>query len=190
MRTLILALALTVGLGVSAQAAEKYAFDSSHSQAIFSYNHLGYSTTFGMFSGFTGQAMLDAENPENSSVTASIKVADLITGWGGRTKHFLSADFFNAEMNDTITFTSTKVETTGEKTAKVTGNLELNGVELPITLDVVLNKMGDHPRAKKPWAGFDASVSLTRSDFKLGLYAPYVGDAVDIKISVEMAKAD
>ena len=30
-------------------AAEKYMLDSSHSQIVFSYDHLGYSTGYGMF---------------------------------------------------------------------------------------------------------------------------------------------
>ena len=33
-----------------ALAADKYMLDSSHSQIVFSYDHLGYSTTYGMFS--------------------------------------------------------------------------------------------------------------------------------------------
>ena len=52
-------------------APEKYVLDSSHSQVLFSYDHLGYSTTWGMFSGFEGEIMFDQDSPANSTVTVS-----------------------------------------------------------------------------------------------------------------------
>lgn len=38
---------------VSAETTN-YALDASHNQILFGYNHLGYSTTWNMFSGFEG----------------------------------------------------------------------------------------------------------------------------------------
>ena len=43
--------------------AEKYMLDASHSQIVFSYDHLGFSTSWGMFSGFEGEIMFDQANP-------------------------------------------------------------------------------------------------------------------------------
>ena len=48
---------------------EKYVLDASHSQVLFSYNHLGYSTTWGLFSGFDGEIMFDQDAPAESSET-------------------------------------------------------------------------------------------------------------------------
>jgi len=61
MKSVLLATALTLG-ATSAFAAEKYVLDASHSQIVFTYNHLGFSTTTSMFSGFDGEIMLD-ESP-------------------------------------------------------------------------------------------------------------------------------
>jgi len=58
MKPFILAAALALGV-TPALAAEKYVLDASHSQVIFSYNHLGFSTTYGMFSGFEGEISFD-----------------------------------------------------------------------------------------------------------------------------------
>ena len=55
-----------------------------------------------------------------------------------------------------------------------------------VTLDVTVNKIGEHPTAKAPWAGFDATATIKRTDFGLGLYAPNVSDDVKITISVEL----
>jgi hypothetical protein len=49
------AAALTLSATGAMAEAEKYVLDSSHSQVVFTYNHLGFSTTYGMFSGFEGE---------------------------------------------------------------------------------------------------------------------------------------
>jgi polyisoprenoid-binding protein YceI len=182
---LIAALAATPAL-----AAETYVLDASHSQILFSYDHLGYSTTWGMFSGFDGTISFDAENPAASSVAVSFPVTTMLTGWQERFDHFMSPDFFADSANSTVSFTSTGIEVTGESTALITGDLTLNGVTKSVVLDTVLNQKGDHPMAGKPWMGFDAKTMLLRSEFNLGMFAPFVGDEVTVQISVEAMKAD
>jgi polyisoprenoid-binding protein YceI len=44
--------------------------------------------------------------------------------------------------------------------------------------------------AGKPWAGFDATTTVLRSDYNLGKFAPFVSDEVTIDISIEAMKAD
>ena len=170
--------------------AEKYMLDASHSQIVFSYDHLGFSTTWGMFSGFEGEIMFDQANPAASSVSVSMPVKSMLTGWEGRFQHFMSKDFFDAADDEMVSFASTGIEVTSETTAKITGDLTLNGVTKPVVLDAVLNKTGDHPMANKPWAGFSATTSVLRSDFGLGMFAPYVSDEVAIQISIEAMKAE
>jgi polyisoprenoid-binding protein YceI len=183
-----LALALTAAPAVA--APEKYMLDASHSQILFSYNHLGYSTTWGMFSGFEGEIMFDQEDPANSSVTVSMPVMSMFTGWEGRFDHFMSADFFGATADEMVTFTSTGIEVTGDNTALITGDLTLNGVTKSVVLDAKLNQASDHPMENKPWAGFDATTTLLRSDYNVGAFAPFVSDEVTIQISIEAMKAE
>lgn len=170
--------------------AEKYTLDASHSQIVFSYNHLGYSTTWGMFSGFNGEIMFDQANPAASSVTVSFPVRTMLTGWEARFEHFMSADFFGAAEDEMVTFTSTAIEVTGETTAKITGDLTLNEVTKPVVLDAVVNLVGEHPMEAKPWAGFSATTTLLRSDFNLGQFAPFVSDEFQVQISIEAMKAE
>jgi polyisoprenoid-binding protein YceI len=191
MKTTLVAAALAASLAAPAfAAAEKYVLDASHSQIVFSYDHLGYSTTFGMFSGFEGEIMFDLENPEASSVTVSMPITSMFTGWEQRHAHFMSDDFFGATGEDLVTFTSTGIEITGEDTALITGDLTMNGVTKPVVLNTVLNKVGEHPMANQPWAGFDATTTLLRSDFGVDMFAPFVGDEVAVRISVEAMKAE
>lgn len=187
----VTAAALVAALGTGAGAAPvKYDLDSSHSQVVFSYNHLGFSTTYGMFSGFAGQILFDQEDPANSSVSVSMPVLSMFTGWEQRDGHFMSADFFGAKDGDMVTFASTGIEVTGDVTAKITGDLTLNGITKSVVLDATLNQAANHPMAQKPWAGFDATTVLKRTDFGLGKFAPFVSDEVQVMISVEAQIAE
>lgn len=170
--------------------AEKYVLDPSHSQIVFSYNHLGYSTSYGMFGGIEGEIAFDQANPAASSVQVAFPVTTMLTGWQARFDHFMSPDFFGATEDKTVSFKSTAIEVTGEKTAKITGDLTLNGVTKSVTLDAALTQAGEHPMEKKPWAGFTGTTTLLRSDYNLGMFAPYVSDEVQVMISVEAMKAD
>ncbi len=173
-----------------ATGAQKYVLDPSHSQIVFSYNHLGFSTGTGMFSGFDGVIAFDQADPAASSVSVSFPVKSMLTGWQERFDHLMSPDFFAATDDEMVTFTSTSIEVTGEKTAKIAGDLTLNGVTKPVVLDAVLNQVGDHPMAGKPWAGFSATTTLLRSDYGVGMFAPFVSDEVAVAISFEAMKAD
>lgn len=191
MKFQLIAAALFAANATTAFAApEKYTLDSSHSQIVFSYNHLGFSTGYGMFSGFTGEVVFDAEAPASSSVSVSMPLKSMLTGWQERFDHFMSADFFDATDDETITFTSTGIEVTGENTAVITGDLTLNGVTKSVALDAKLNQAGNHPMANMPWLGFDATTTLLRTDYNLGLFEPYVSNEVDVKITIEAMKAE
>ncbi|MEP2641722.1 YceI family protein [Roseobacter sp.] len=186
----VLFAAALVASASAVSAADTYALDASHSQVLFNYNHLGFSTTFGMFSGFEGEILLDAENPAASSVTVSMPTLSMFTGWEKREAHFMSGDFFGATEDDVITFASTSVELTGDETAKITGDLTMNDVTKSVVLDATLNKKGPHPRSGVEWAGFNASTTLVRSEFGLGIGAPFVSDEVEVMISVEAMKVE
>jgi len=187
LRTAILPIAL---LAAPAAYAETYTLDASHSQILFSYDHLGFSTTYGMFSGFDGQIAFDKENPAASSVEVSFPVRSMMTGWEGRFAHFMSADFFGAGEDDMVSFASTGIEVTGEDTALITGNLTLNDITREVVLDAKLNAAGMHPMEQREWLGFDATATLLRSDYELGAFAPFVSDEVQLVISIEAMKAE
>ena len=170
--------------------AENYVVDPGHSQIVFSYNHLGYSTNYGMFSGFEGEIAFDQENPAASSVTVSFPVRSMLTGWEARFDHFMSGDFFGADGDEMVTFASTSIDVTGENTAMITGDLTLNGITKAVVLDAKLNQAGSHPMENKPWAGFDATTTVVRSDFEVGSFAPFVSDEVEVMISIEAMQAE
>lgn len=181
--------ALALAGGQATANAAEWVLDPSHSQILFSYNHLGFSTTYGMFSGFSGEISFDPEEPEAASVSVEIPTETIITGWAERNQHFLSEDFFDAGGAPLITFKSTAIEVTGDNTANITGDLTVNNVTNPVVLQTVFNGVREHPQAQQPWTGFSATATLLRSDWDMGAFAPFVGDEVDLAIEVEARPA-
>ncbi|HAB06424.1 MAG TPA: hypothetical protein DCE35_14110, partial [Alcanivorax sp.] len=82
----------------------------------------GYSWLYGNFNEFTGSFTVDEENPENSKVRAEIKTASIDSNHAERDKHLRSDDFLDVSEYPTATFESTRIEQTGERTAKITGD--------------------------------------------------------------------
>lgn len=187
MTRILAAALLTATAATAAMAAPTtYTLDSSHSQIVFNYEHLGFSTTYGIFSGFDGTIAFDAEDPAASSVEVSFPVRTMLTGWEQRFEHFMSADFFAAADDEMVTFTSTAIEVTGDNTALITGDLTLNDVTKSVVLDATLNQTGPNPTMEgREWAGFDATTTLLRSDYNVGAFVPLVGDEVNVMISIE-----
>lgn len=196
MKKTLIAAVLAAPFATAAVAeSAPYILNESHSQVLFTYDHAGFSTTFGMFSGFGGDIMYDAEDPSNSSVSVTFPAESMITGWDARSQHFLqSGDFFNLGDFPDVTFASTRIEVTGDSTANIIGDLTLNGVTKEITLDAVLNAATAEypfpPYQGRAAIGVDATATLNRSDYNLGQFAPFIPEEVPLTISIEAVAAE
>lgn len=178
------ALLLTLPAAANAEM-RKYSFDPSHTQVIFFVNHMGFSMQEGEFHKVDGSLMLDEAQPEKAELNVTIDTNSLDMDEAKWDEHMKSADFFNVAKFPTMTFKSTSVKKTGDKTADVTGDFTLLGVTKPVTLAVTHNKSGKHPMNGKDVAGFSATGKLKRSDFGMNNGLPMVGDDVDIRIEIE-----
>ncbi|MBQ24832.1 MAG: hypothetical protein CL546_07815 [Alcanivorax sp.] len=171
------------------QPGGTYQFDKkgAHQFVTFKISHLGYSWLYGRFNDFNGTFTVDAENPENSQVTATIQTASVDSNHAERDKHLRGDDFLDVDEYPTATFKSTSIEKTGEKTAKITGDFTLHGVTKPVTLDAKLIGYGDDP-----WGGYrmglEASTTLTLADFGITKNLGPASETVEIIISVEGIK--
>lgn len=183
------ALALSLLAGTAVAEPVVYDFDKSHANLSFTYNHLGYSTTDGRFGNWEGNLQIDKDTPSNSSVEFTIDIDSLDTFWADRDTHLKSADFFDAAKFPKATFKSTKVEQTGENQLEVTGDMTIRDITKPVTLQVQVTAMGEHPMAKKEAAGFAVTTVLKRSDFGMDKYVPYVSDEVNVTFHAEALTA-
>ncbi|ANF81596.1 polyisoprenoid-binding protein [Acinetobacter sp. NCu2D-2] len=182
---------LALGLVVASTAAfamakpVTYTIDPTHTATVFTWNHFGFSTPSGNFSDIQGKIVVDTAKPANSSVNVTIPLSSLNTNVGALDEHLKGADFFDAAKYPNITFKSTKVQSLGNNKYKITGNLTVKDVTKPVVLDAVLNKQGEHPMAKVPAIGFNATTSFNRSAFGVGAYVPNVGDKITVNITTE-----
>ncbi|SHL78728.1 Polyisoprenoid-binding protein YceI [Paracoccus solventivorans] len=166
-----------------------YEFDPEHSQIVFSYEHMGFSTSHGFVNGLEGSITLDAETPANSTVEARFPMSAIRTIAPALDKDIYGEGLVTAATPDSVvTFRSTRVEVRDEDEADVFGELTLNGVTREVKLEVELNKAGVNPMSNLPAVGFDIEGSILRSDFNMGGFAPAVSDELKINIAVEARK--
>ena len=189
LKTLSFGLAVALASSVTLAAPVDYKIDPTHTATIFSWNHFGFSTPSANFSDIQGVIKVDNAKPANSSVNVTIPLSSVNTNVPALDKEFQEEAWFNAAKYPNITFKSTKVETKDKKHFKITGDLTVKGVTKPVVLDAVLNKQGEHPMAKVPAIGFNATTSFKRSDFGLGNYVPNVGDKITVNITTEATAA-
>lgn len=187
----LLTIALSALFAAPAFAADRYTFDPNHSQIRMQHTHFGFSNPQISFQKFDGELALDTQDWSKSSVSVTIPVDSLYSGVDKFTDHLKSPDFFDVAKFPTASFKSTAVAPAGEGKLKVDGDLTLHGVTKPVSLDVTINKVGESPGGKGgTTAGFDASTTIKRSDFGLGLYAPNVSDEIRIEITTETHKEE
>lgn len=164
--------------------ATTYTFDPLHSYVGWQLSHFGFSNPNGKWFA-NGKLSYDPKNLAASSVNATIKLSDIVTGIPDLDKHLKGKLFFNVEQFPTATFVSDKVEVNNQKITKVHGMLTLHGVTKPVILDVKLNQLGQNPITEKETIGFSADTLLKRSDFGMTTMLPGISDEVKISIEVE-----
>ena len=143
-----------------------YTIDPTHTRLGFSARHAMVTTVRGQFTDFAGTAHVDTANPAASKVELTIRTASIDTGVADRDGHLTSADFFDAEANPEITFSSTAVEREDASTWLITGDLTIKGVSRPVTLE--FESTGS---ARDPFGnlriGFEGGTSINRKDWGL-----------------------
>ncbi len=174
--------------------AGTYAVEGTHTQVKWTVSHFGFNDYFGLFGSATGTLTLDPTRPNESKVSIEIPINSLATSSAGLNEHMLRpgkegkpADFFEVAKNPSAKFVSTSVVASGN-TAKISGDLTLNGVTKPVTLDAQFSGAGTNPFTKKATVGFHAKTSINRSDWGMKMGVPMIGDKVDLDISVAFEK--
>ena len=167
-----------------------YVLEKSHASVVFTINHMGYSNYTGRFNMLDAAVHFDAKNPSASSVNVTVMPSSVDTHNSTLEAELASKAWFNTEAFPKATFVSTKIEKTGAKTGKITGDFTLAGVTKPIVLDAVFNGGGHDAFMKKDKLGFSAKTTLKRSDFGVSNYVPLVGDTGAIDIEAEFVRKD
>jgi polyisoprenoid-binding protein YceI len=140
--------------------------DSTHTSADFSVRHMMVSIVRGTFKHVAGTITYDPAHPENASVDVSIDANSIYTGVNDRDNHLRSADFLEVDKFPAITFKSTNVEVRGETEARITGDLTIRDVTLPVVIDAEMLGFVNTPFGDER-VGFTGTAKINREDFGL-----------------------
>lgn len=178
-----LAPALSGGLP-AAPAAGDYAVDPVHSALVFKIGH-NAGTYFGRFNKLSGSFLLDPADLSGSTLEFTVDVNSVDTASGKRDDHLRSSDFFNVKQFPTSTFKSTSIKRGGEGVYEVIGDLTVCGVTKPVTAKVIAGKTMPNPQSGKENAGFEATVTVKRTDFGISKFQGMLGEDVTLLVGIE-----
>ncbi|MFC7330273.1 YceI family protein [Marinactinospora rubrisoli] len=165
--------------------------DPTHTEVGFSVRHMMISKVRGRFEKFDATVTV-AEDPAQSSVTATIDAGSINTNQEQRDEHIRSADFFDVANHPEFTFVSTGLAQKGEDIV-LSGDLTIKGNTRPVELALEF-----HGVTKDPWgqdrAGFSATTEISRKEFGVDIEMPMdgggvvVGDKISITIDAEFTR--
>jgi polyisoprenoid-binding protein YceI len=168
--------------------------DPAHSEVNFKVKHLVVSTVRGNFNKFDATVETEAEDFSDAKIKFGAETNSINTRNNDRDAHLKSADFFDTENYDNISFISTSVKKISDHELKVKGNLTIRDITKEITLDVIYNGIVEGLGGSEV-AGFEISTKLNRFDYGLKWNAlteaggVVVSNEVKIEILAEFNKA-
>jgi polyisoprenoid-binding protein YceI len=149
--------------GVEIPVAGTYVLDENHRRVGFVARHLMVSKVRGHFAEATATITI-AEDPLQSSVTATLQAASITTGQEQRDGHLKSPDFLDVEKFPTLDYRSTGVKSIEGNEFVLTGELTIRDVTVPVDLQVELEGVGRSPYGQDVF-GFSATAEIDREAF-------------------------
>ena len=149
--------------GVQLPAPGTYALDPSHTSIGFIARHLMVTKVRGSFAEFDGTITI-AEDPRQSTATATIKAVSIQTGAADRDNHLRSGDFLEAEKYPELSFANARVVGQKGATFTVVGDLTIKGVTKEVELEVELDGVVTDPFGNEKLA-VSARTEINREDF-------------------------
>ena len=144
--------------------AGEWKFDPAHTRVGFSTRHAMVTKVRGAFNDVEGIINVDVDEPTNSSVKVTIKVASIDTRNAQRDEHLRTNDFFDAPHHPEITFVSKRIDQVEENSFIVSGDLTIRGVTKEIALPIEFVGIETDPFGNMR-AGFEGSRRIDRKDF-------------------------
>ena len=174
--------------------AGTYAADSAHSLVGWRVNHFGFNDYFGIFGNVSGTLTIDPANLSAAKVDVTIPIDSVVVASAGLRDHLLRAgrdggkpDFFGPNPAP-AKFVSTRVQPSGNN-ATITGDLTLNGVTKPVTIQAQFTGAGNAMMPpNKLTVGFEGTTTIKRSDFGITTFVPMVSDEVELTITTSFEK--
>jgi polyisoprenoid-binding protein YceI len=162
-----------------------WSIDTTHSEVGFSVRHLMVSKVKGKFNEFSG-TFVTGENPFDSSVEATINLASVDTGNADRDAHLRSADFFDTEQHNALSYKSTGVRYDDEEGFVIDGELTLRGVTKEVPLQLEIHGFQQSTPFGDTRTGFTATGEIDRRDFGVSFNMALEGGGVGLGNKVQV----
>jgi polyisoprenoid-binding protein YceI len=168
-------------------APGEWPVDPNHSGVNFRIRHMGLSNVRGRFDRFDATLVVGT-SLEDSKVTASIDMASVDTNQADRDAHLRGTDFFSTDQHPAMTFASTAIRLVSGSDYEVDGDLTINGIAKPVTLEVEFSGVEVVPMDGSTHAGFSATTEINRNDYGIDFNMPLGVDKVALgqKVKVEL----
>jgi polyisoprenoid-binding protein YceI len=151
--------------GLIIPAPGTYLLDQAHKRVGFVARHMMVSKVRGEFAEATATITV-AEEPLESSVTATIQATSISTSQTDRDVHLRGGDFLDVEQFPTLEYRSTGVKSHSGNELVLSGELTIKGVTRPVDLEVEFEGAGRSPFGQDIF-GFTAIAEIDREDFGL-----------------------
>ncbi len=176
-------------------APGRWALDPNHTGVHFKVRHLGLTNVRGRFNHL--DAWLEVgDSLESTAFGATIDISSVDTNQPDRDTHLRSTDFFAADANPTMTFTSTTIRDQGDDIYIADGDLTINGTTRIVSLNIEFTGATVFPGDGREHAGFIATTQIVRDDFgidfnmPLGVDAFALGKRIDVEIDIQFIAPD
>jgi len=172
-----------------------YTIDPAHTEVGFVARHLIGTKVRGRFTEASGTFTV-AENPEESSVEATVQAATIHTNQSMRDDHLRTNDFLDVATYPTLTLKSTGLNQVDDSHWVLTGDLTIRGVTKSVDFDLEFLGEGASMQEGKTVVAFSATTEIDRRDFGVSFNhslldgSVVVGNKVVIEIEVEASQAD
>ncbi|MEU8295890.1 YceI family protein [Micromonospora sp. NPDC048909] len=151
--------------GLTIPTAGTYVLDAAHARVGFVARHMMVSKVRGEFTEAAATITI-AEDPLQSSVTATMQASSINTAQADRDAHLRSPEFLDSEQFPTVEYRSTGVKSQDGNEFVLLGELTIKGVSRQVELEVQFEGVGRSPFGQDIF-GFSASTEIDREDFGL-----------------------
>jgi len=167
-----------------------YTVDPIHSTVGFTARHLVASKVRGSFSQFAGTIAIGA-TPEESSVSATVQAASIVTQQDQRDDHLRSSDFLESSTHPELTLVSKRVTPRAGGHFDLVTDLTIKGITKEVVFDLEFLGEGPGMAPNSRVVGFEATTSINRRDFGVNFDGALengslvVGNKVDLQLEIE-----
>lgn len=170
---------------------QNWKIDATHSYVGFSVKHMMFTNVKGQFENYEGKIDIPKDSLVGAQLDFKAHINSVNTNNKQRDEHLKSADFFDADQFNTLSFSSEKITGSGTNFT-VEGKLTIKGTTQSVQLEAEYSgPMQD------PWGNTKSALSLkgkiNRKDFGLNWNSTLeaggvlVGENVNLDIEMQLS---